>query len=130
MFGYSGGGLTGMVFRRRGQTVSLFVPAGRRSAGAWVEGQARFADEGWPAWIVSLGVHTLLLLVLWCIKPAAEPMADLLAGGIFQSVDSTPLEPDKYKFDTVVADQVGNDAQINTFDPNAGTSSDAAQASV
>ncbi len=109
--------------------MSTTAPADRRQIGTEIGPQSLFTEEGWPAWLTSVGLHLLLLMSLWFIKVSADQADDLLINSAIQKPDPLHLDTDAFQIDTVVVDQVGNDSPLNTLDPTAGTAADAAQSS-
>lgn len=68
-----------------------------------------------PAWAISLGVHVLVLFLLWGIAGIAMPEQQTIINSVFEEVDE-----ESYKFDsTTQNDQVGNDSSFNVLGPSA-----------
>lgn len=66
-----------------------------------------------PAWAISLGVHLLILLIFGSItweisRPQEKPISSLME----------ETDPDSYKFDATVVDQLGNDSNVNMVSPS------------
>ncbi|MGE3317544.1 MAG: vWA domain-containing protein [Planctomycetaceae bacterium] len=94
------------------------------SANQHAEESPSLLPEGsWPPWLASVGVHALILLALWFVKFTTEQVMgeDLLVTTEISDVDPSRYEPEKYHFDTVVSNQVGNNATTTTLEPSAGS---------
>jgi len=101
--------------------LSSTLPTESAPASAGIDSQAIFGEDGWPAWLTSVCVHALLLLLLWCVKLSAEPVEDLLITSTLTQPELVDWEPDRFQFDTVVVAPVGNDAAANSLDKTGGT---------
>ncbi|MBT4866424.1 MAG: hypothetical protein HON53_15075, partial [Planctomycetaceae bacterium] len=65
-----------------------------------------------PAWAISLGVHVLVLFLLWSIAGIAMPEQQTIINSVMEEIDE-----DSYKFETQ-ADQVGTDSNVNLLGPS------------
>jgi hypothetical protein len=66
-----------------------------------------------PAWAVSLGVHVLVLFILASITHLTITEQDPSITSVIEE-----MEPDAYKFDATVVDQVGSDSDVNQLSPS------------
>lgn len=108
--------------------MSSTPPTVIRPADRHEEASALLREEGWPAWVASVGAHALILLVLWCVKLTTEHAmgSDLQLTSEIGDVDPASYMPEKFHFDTVVVNQVGNNAPTTTVEPSAGVAVSAA----
>ena len=65
-----------------------------------------------PAWAISLGVHVLVLFLLWSIAGIAMPEQQTIINSVMEEIDE-----ESYKFETQ-ADQIGTDSNVNLLSPS------------
>ena len=61
-----------------------------------------------PAWFVSLGVHMLILLVLFSIQLSTQSHRTTLISSAMEDLD-----PESFKFDPMIKEQIGSDGNLN-----------------
>ena len=70
-----------------------------------------------PAWVVSLGIHVLILFVLFSIRLSTQTRRTLLISSAMEEYD-----PESYKFDPTVMDQIASDGKLILVGPSQSTS--------
>lgn len=75
-----------------------------------------------PAWVISLGVHVLILFVLFSIRLSTQSSQTTLVTSAFAEID-----PETYKFEATIMDQVGTDGRVNLIGPSQAVSTEVAK---
>ncbi len=75
-----------------------------------------------PAWVISLGVHVLILFVLFSIQLSTQTHRTPLISSAMQELD-----PESYKFDPTVMDQIASDGRLNLVGPSQSASTEVSQ---
>ena len=68
-----------------------------------------------PAWLASLAVHVVLLLLLGTIMQTTILESD---PEITSTIAEEELDPDVFKFDSSVTDEVGSDSELQVLSPS------------
>jgi hypothetical protein len=66
-----------------------------------------------PAWVVSLGIHVLILFVLFSIRLSTQTRRTPLISSAMEEHD-----PESYKFDPTVMDQIASDGKLILVGPS------------
>ena len=75
-----------------------------------------------PAWVISLGVHVLILFVLFSIQLSTQTHRSALIASAMEELD-----PESYKFDPTVMDQITSDGKLNFVRPSQSASTEVAK---